>query len=95
METYASFYYIWWKAILKGLTLRQGDCNVKHRGKNPGNTNSNVNRGNPSARHTNYISNTICKHSALCIKVNKKHYDKRSVKILLLDCTVTFLCFIV
>lgn len=77
-------------------TLRQSDRNVKHHGKNPGGTKGNVNnRENTSTRDTNYISNTICKQNVLCIKVNKKYYDKRSVKILLLDCTVTFLCFVV
>lgn len=43
METYPSFYYIRLKAILKGPTLREGDCNVKHHEGNPGDTNSNVN----------------------------------------------------
>lgn len=43
METYPSFYYIRWKAILKGLTMREGDCYVKHHGENPGDTESNVN----------------------------------------------------
>lgn len=80
METYASFYYIRWKAILKGLTLRQGDCNVKHRG----DTNSYVNRKQgTSTRHTHYLSNKICKHSALCIKGEIKN---RVMKVVLKYC---------
>lgn len=85
METYASFYYIRWKAILKGLTLRQGDCNVKHRGdKKPGDTKSCVNRKqSTSTRHTHYLSNKICKHNALCIKGEIKN---RMMKVVLKYC---------
>lgn len=70
METYQSFYYIGRKAILKGLILREGDCNVKHHGKKKtcGNVSNVNNAGNTSTRHTNYISNTICKHNALYTK---------------------------
>lgn len=66
-----------------------GDCGLK-----PQDKNGDVNRQNKSTRHRNYIRNTICKHN-MCIKVNRKWYNKSSVKILSLDCTVTFLCFIV
>lgn len=58
--------------VFKGPTLRQHKALWGK--KNPGSAISNVNKENTSTRHTNYIglSNTLCKHNALCIKVNKK-----------------------
>lgn len=80
METYASFYYIRWKAIFKRTDF---EWNVKHRGetkKHTGDMNSNVNRENTSTKYTKYISNTICKHNALRIRMNNK---KNMIKVVL------------